>query len=504
MKLSTIWNHDDFLNAILIVSIVEIIWLTINPYFDYDFANYWNQPYGILWFILNPLFQNFQLYRLQVTLIQIPVVALQFWLVKKKKLSKELVVLTLFITMLFRLSSTDQNVSVVMFAPFVELNPLFTLMVILQKFGLGWSWNLSDGHWTGFIAQITNPRFHPGWNGTTFVLPYYLLAAWTVIPLLFWFTKWRKTDNFVKRYLRKRANKKYFEGLHCGDCMSVGCEDDNCHCCNGGKPGKGGKNSEFHLPEWLWNKDAERGVILGLVASLILVGIFGTNDTSLLIDIKNGVLPYGVLWTWMNPWWWTQQPYMVSVTAIEGVMYLGMWKLVKMGRLSKDLVIMNLFTNVFLNATHVFQEGTVIMVGPLIAASPNIYVTIGLAGVMILQKFPIGWSWNFQDPHVQCGIFGHCIAFDNSRLDIARSDFFTHLALIFWLVAPLMLYWKKKTGRMPFQSQMEWVSRHWKILLILSLTFMICLTIYGYYRNGGQFWSACVGYNNNDTKPSYC
>jgi len=154
---------------------------------------------------------------------------------------------------------------------------------------------------------------------------------------------------------------------------------------------------------------------------------------------------------------------------------------------------MNLFTNVFLNATHVFQEGTVIMIGPLIAASPNPIVAVGLAAVMILQKFPIGWSWNFQDPHVQCGIFGHCISFDNSRLDIARSDFFTHLALIFWLVVPLMLYWKRRTGRLPFQKQMEWVSRNWKILMILSLIFMIGLTLYAIDRNGGSFWQACVG-----------
>jgi hypothetical protein len=249
------------------------------------------------------------------------------------------------------------------------------------------------------------------------------------------------------------------------------------------------------LPKWLWNKDAERGVILGLVASLILVGIFGTNDTSLLIDIQNGVLPYGVLWTWMNPFWWTQQPYMVIVTAIEGVTYLGMWKLVKMGRLSKDLVIMNLFTNVFLNATHVFQEGTVIMMGPLIAASSNPIVAVGIVAVMVLQKLPIGWGlpWDLSNPHVQCGIFGQCLVFQNSRLDIARSDFFTHLALIFWVVAPLMLFWKKRTGKLPFENQLKWLNQHRKIMFLIWLGFMIGLTIYAVIHNGGAFWNYCVG-----------
>lgn len=264
------------------------------------------------------------------------------------------------------------------------------------------------------------------------------------------------------------------------------------------KPKK--ESKEFHLPEFIWNKDAERGVILGLVASLILVGIFGTNDTSLLIDIKNGVLPYGVVWTWLNPFWWTQQPYMVLVTAIEGVTYLFMWWLIKKGRVSKDLVIMNLFTTVFLNATHVFQEGTTIMLGPLIAASPNPIVAIGLVAVMVLQKLPIGWSWNFQDPHVQCGIFGKCIVFYNSRLDFARSDFFTHLALIFWVIAPLMIFWKKRTGHMPFQKQLDWINRHRKLVFAIWVAFMITLTVIAVLRNG-NFWTACVG--DNGGRPTY-
>lgn len=235
ITLKDIWNHDDFVNALLAVSIVGIFWFTFHPYFDYDLAHYPIQPYGLLWSILNPLFANWQLYRIQVTAIQMPVAAVQYWLVKKGKISKELWVLTLFMTLLMRFANTDQNVTVIMFAPFVEMTPWATALVFLQKFGLGWSLDLSDQHWAGFIAQITNPGFHPGLNGTTFVLPYYMLAAWTIVPLLFWFGRWRKTDNFVKRWQRIRHNKKYFASLHCGDCMSTGCQDEHCYCCDGGK-----------------------------------------------------------------------------------------------------------------------------------------------------------------------------------------------------------------------------------------------------------------------------
>jgi len=255
LKFSDFWNHDDFLNAILLVSIVGIAWYTIFGYFDLDLATYWGQPYGVLWYALNPLFQNWHLWSYQITAIQAPVAVLQYWLVKKKKISKELWVLTLFMTLLMRVSQTDQNVTVIMFAPFVEITPFATLLVFLQKFGLGWSWNLSDEHWSSFWGQINDPRFHPGFTGTTFVIPYYLLMAWTIIPLFFWLSP------RLKSWRLKMANKKFFKSLHCGDCMSVGCEDNQCNCCNGGKRDKEGKKQEFHLPTWLWNKDAERGVI---------------------------------------------------------------------------------------------------------------------------------------------------------------------------------------------------------------------------------------------------
>jgi len=495
---SVVWNYEDAKRGALLGLITSLIYYmipgstSILGYYDYDLAHYSIEPYGRLWYLLNPFFQQWILYSISTVLIYAAVLIPQFWLVKKGRLNGWIVLLNILTVMVFRMNQSSQDITVIMFAPLATINPLFTFLLLAQKIAVGWSWNLSDRYFADWKYQVHNDPFQ---------ISYFLLAFWIVIPLIVWSLKWWKTDNIMKRLRRRQKNRKFFENLHCGDCISTGCDDPHCHCCNGGKH----EPKEFHLPSWLWNRDAERGVILGLIVALVGIGIFGTNDTSLLIDIKNGVLPYGVLWTWMNPWWWTQQPYMMAVTLIECEMYIVQYMLVRRGRLSKDLVLMNLFTNVFLNATHVFQEGTVIMMGPLIAATSNPLVAFGIVAVMILEKLPIGWAvpWDLNNPHVQCGIFGQCIAFQNSRLDIARSDFFTHLAIIFWIVAPLMIFWKKRTGKMPFLNQLNWMNRHRKIMFLIWLLFMLGLVIYAVNRNG-NFFTACVGYGPNDPKPSFC
>lgn len=248
------------------------------------------------------------------------------------------------------------------------------------------------------------------------------------------------------------------------------------------------------IAEWQ-NKDTQRGIVFGMVFAYVWVGLFGGffcsgtlcgSDSSLALDYKNGAVPYGILWAWLNPLYWTQQPYMVLVTAITGGMFAVQYKLVKMGRLSKWLVMMNFFTCLFSNATHVYQESTKYMFGPLITINPIFAVP------MILQILPIGWSWNLSDPHWQCGIYGQCISFVNGRLDIVRSDFITHIALVFWIVAPLMIWYRNKTGRMPFQGQFEWAERHWKILAIIWIGFMLFLTLYAATKNN-RFWTWTEG-----------
>jgi hypothetical protein len=239
----------------------------------------------------------------------------------------------------------------------------------------------------------------------------------------------------------------------------------------------------------LWDKDAERGVIWGLIVAFILLGIFGTSDTSLLIDYKAGDVPYGRLWTWLNPYYWTQQPYIFLVTLITGAIYLVEYKLMKMGKINRTLLILNLFCTVFFSATHVFQEDTTVVLGPLVSINPLFLIP------MILQKFPFGWSLlPWQSTNWNCGINGVCIGFGvlNSRLDIARSDFFTHIAIVFWMAMPLMIWWRNRTGQMPFRRQLDWILRHKFLVFLVMVAFMGFLTVYAAINNGG-FWNYCVG-----------
>ncbi len=249
------------------------------------------------------------------------------------------------------------------------------------------------------------------------------------------------------------------------------------------------------IQEILWNRDAERGTILALIFAFIWMAITGSlfgsgpnsgSDTSLYLDWKNGNVPYGVLWTWLNPYWETQQPYIFLVSCVTGSMYLFQYWLVRKGKLSKNLVLMNFFSTVFFNVTHVWQEGTKIMFGPLVAINPLFVIP------MILQIFPFGWSWDFSDKHWACGIQGECVDFYNHRLDIARSDFITHIAMVFWMVAPLFIWWRNRTGKMPFEGVFKWAERHWKILLIVWFGFMMFLTVYAWWHNG-DFWRWCTG-----------
>jgi hypothetical protein len=254
------------------------------------------------------------------------------------------------------------------------------------------------------------------------------------------------------------------------------------------------KITEIVKREWE-NPDTQRGIVFGMVFAYIWVGIFGGffcsgtlcgSDSSLALDYKNNSVPYGLLWAWLNPFYFTQQPYMVLVTMITGAMFALQYKLVKMGKISKWLVMANFFTCLFFNSTHVYQESTKAMFGPLVALSPIFILP------MILQILPLGWSWNLSDAHWQCGIYGQCISFVNGRLDIVRSDFITHIALVFWIVYPLWIWRRNKTGKIPLLGQLEWAERHWKILAIVWIGFMLFLTIYAATKNN-KFWQWTEG-----------
>lgn len=197
MKIKSLWNSADFWRAMVWSGIAINIWATIHPYFDPGFSMNYIEPYGRLWYWLNPLFQNWHIYAVQITLVYIPMIALQYYLVKKGKLSMELFALNLISTAFVRtlfvvgpaatIVAAQQDVTVIMFAPLASINPLFTLPLLLQKTALGWSWNLSDPYWAQWWAQVHNDPWTP---------PYVVILFWMIYPNLLWLKRVGKKRNW--------------------------------------------------------------------------------------------------------------------------------------------------------------------------------------------------------------------------------------------------------------------------------------------------------------------
>lgn len=199
---------------ILAIALAAIIGHTLFGKSDislsYDFHN-GALPYGWFWTLLNPLYNTQLPYRLIVTAIQLPVIALQLWLVKKGKLNKWMVYLNIFTTIWYRMMINYQDVSNIEFAPLVTINPLFVLVMLIQRYPF-WTLipSLSDPHYQCVVgncvaftvdrwAQTLQPSF----------ASHITLALWLILPLYAWW--------------KKRTHSTSLSGL---------CDD--CRKCNGG------------------------------------------------------------------------------------------------------------------------------------------------------------------------------------------------------------------------------------------------------------------------------
>jgi hypothetical protein len=211
---------------------------------------------------------------------------------------------------------------------------------------------------------------------------------------------------------------------------------------------------EFSNPEN--TRDAERGIALGLVVGTVFAALFTTSDyLALHADWLLGRNPYGVLWYWLNPNFWTDIPYRIYVTCFllitESMMY---FLLVRHGKLSKFLFYAGWFQSLIWMRGSVYQNVTVTTFAPLISICPFVIALV------LLQKLPIGWSWNFSDAHSWCAFIGNngfvngdWITFDNGqklilcpggwlRLNPAYSWFWSYLMIAFWVIVPF-LFWLK-------------------------------------------------------------
>lgn len=241
----------------------------------------------------------------------------------------------------------------------------------------------------------------------------------------------------------------------------------------------------------LWDeKDAERGVALGLIVGTVISAVFATSDyLALNFDYIRGLNPYGVLWFWLNPYFWTDIPYRIYTTAFlfvaEGLMY---WFFVRTHKLSKFLFYAGWFQNMVWMKGTVFQNITVTAFAPLGSLFPWLIIPF-----MLLQKIPLGWSWNFSDGHWWCAFVGNqgitqgdTVSFVNGqtliscpggwlRWNPAYSWFWSYAMIVFWVVFPLLWYLKKR-NRGKWMTYAHATGADWKIQKTLSARMMDGMT----------------------------
>jgi len=209
-------------------------------------------------------------------------------------------------------------------------------------------------------------------------------------------------------------------------------------------------------------KDAERGVALGLIVGTIFAAVFTTSDfLALNFDYIRNQNPYGVLWYMLNPYFWTDIPYRIWVTfflfASEAFMYFGF---VRHGRLSKFLFYVGWLQSLIWMRGSVYQNVTVTALAPLGSIMPFVIIPF-----MLLQKIPVGWSWNLSDKHWWCAFTGNSgitqndtVSFVNGqtliscpggwlRWNLSYSWFWSYAMIMFWVLYPLV-YYLVKSGKL--------------------------------------------------------
>lgn len=201
------------------------------------------------------------------------------------------------------------------------------------------------------------------------------------------------------------------------------------------------KLGNFH---GLWNpKDAERGILWGLIVGTIYISLVRFVDGSLNASYYAGNVPYGALWVWLNPFYGTQLPYKLYTMGFLFAAQAIMWYFfVRKGRVSKLLFYSSWFINVIWIANSAQQDITVTAFAPLISVYPILVL------FPILQKLPVGWSLNLSDPHWTCAFNTAvrtpiCTNIGGRLLYIGSGNFIgaANLILVFWCIFPIAIWW---------------------------------------------------------------
>jgi hypothetical protein len=186
------WGKEEERGALLgaIGAIVLFTFVFPDPDVDLGVVFPGNPPYGILWYILNPLYWTKRLYPM-IVFTEWAIVTVVEWKVLAK--NRGLVKLQIYSTMFLMMLHAQQDVTVIMFAPLAILNLGFIGLEILQKIPFPgtpqWACAFQG---TGTDA---NAYLYPCLSNSThflsfshvYALTYIVLVFWAVFPLILWF-----------------------------------------------------------------------------------------------------------------------------------------------------------------------------------------------------------------------------------------------------------------------------------------------------------------------------
>jgi hypothetical protein len=167
---------------------------------------------------LNPLYWTnlpYEAYIVGVIALQVGV---NWYLVKKGKMGKVPFYLGWGTSVMWMRASTFQNVTVTAFAPMATIWPILTLLLVLQKLPLGWSWPVQDNpHWqcafngtqpysdvsSQYGLQCSSPAVR--WDPfLPYLYSYFILGFWVIYPIVVWFLRWRRVavrNEYLRAFL---------------------------------------------------------------------------------------------------------------------------------------------------------------------------------------------------------------------------------------------------------------------------------------------------------------
>jgi hypothetical protein len=213
----------------------------------------------------------------------------------------------------------------------------------------------------------------------------------------------------------------------------------------------------------------DRDIIAMLIAALIGITISGHNDYLLVTHLIYNNAPYGAIWTWINPMYWTQDFYKWYTLLFQVVWTIPQVIAVKKGRMNIRMFELYLATSVWFRFLTAYQEVSMSVMLPLASINPIMSISL------ILLRFPFKtFPPSLSDSDFQCAE-GHCIAFEADRtsyLGLFHSATPVYFALIAWFIIPLYVWRKNKKGWKPGQEKKFWTKTSWFFIALFAFGFI--------------------------------